>query len=124
MEEVEFELFFMFIFIHFWLCWVLAASWAFSSCREQGLLSSCRPQAAHCTGFACCRAQAAGRSRVRSCGVWALGRRFSSCGTQALLPPGVWDLPGPGIEPVSPALASKFLTADPPGKPQNLNLTS
>ena len=29
---------------------------------------------------------------------------------------GMWDLPGPGIEPVSPALASRFLTTAPPGK--------
>ena len=29
---------------------------------------------------------------------------------------GMWDLPGPGIEPVSPALAGGFLTTEPPGK--------
>ena len=29
----------------------------------------------------------------------------------------MWDLPGPGIEPVSPALAGGFLTTEPPGKP-------
>ena len=28
------------------------------------------------------------------------------------------DLPDPGIEPVSPALAGGFFTAEPPGKPQ------
>ena len=28
----------------------------------------------------------------------------------------MWDLPGPGIEPVSPVLAGGFLTAGPPGK--------
>ena len=28
----------------------------------------------------------------------------------------MWDLPGPGVEPVSPALAGKFLTTAPPGK--------
>ena len=28
----------------------------------------------------------------------------------------MWDLPGPGLEPVSPALAGGFLTAAPPGK--------
>ena len=28
----------------------------------------------------------------------------------------MWDLPGPGIEPVSPALAGRFLTTVPPGK--------
>ena len=29
---------------------------------------------------------------------------------------GMWDLPGPGIESVSPALAGGFLTTVPPGK--------
>ena len=29
---------------------------------------------------------------------------------------GMWDLPGPGLEPVSPALAGGFLTTAPPGK--------
>ena len=28
----------------------------------------------------------------------------------------MWDLPGPGIEPVSPALAGGFFTIEPPGK--------
>ena len=28
----------------------------------------------------------------------------------------MWDLPGPGLEPVSPALAGRFLTTEPPGK--------
>ena len=30
----------------------------------------------------------------------------------------MWDLPGPGLEPVSPALADGFLTTVPPGKPE------
>ena len=29
----------------------------------------------------------------------------------------MWDLPGPGVKPVSPALAGGFLTTEPPGKP-------
>ena len=28
----------------------------------------------------------------------------------------MWDLPGAGLEPVSPALAGRFLTTAPPGK--------
>ena len=28
----------------------------------------------------------------------------------------MWDLPGPGLKPVSPALAGEFLTTVPPGK--------
>ena len=44
-------------------------------------------------------------------------RRLSSCGSRALLLRGMWDLPRPGLEPVSPALASRFSTTVPPGKP-------
>ena len=29
----------------------------------------------------------------------------------------MWDLPGPGLERLSPALAGGFLTTVPPGKP-------
>ena len=35
---------------------------------------------------------------------------------RALLPCAMWDLPGPGIEPVFPALAGRFLTTVPPRK--------
>ena len=34
----------------------------------------------------------------------------------------MWDLPGPGIEPMSPALAGGFLTTAPPGKSKPLFL--
>ena len=33
----------------------------------------------------------------------------------------MWDLPGPGIELGSPALAGRFFTTEPPGKPSMLN---
>ena len=32
----------------------------------------------------------------------------------------MWDLPGLGIEPMSPALASRFFTTEPPGKPSSV----
>ena len=44
-------------------------------------------------------------------------RRLSSCGSRAQSLRGMWDPPGPGLEPVSPALAGRFLTTAPPGKP-------
>ena len=44
-------------------------------------------------------------------------RRLSSCGSQAQLLRGTWDFPRPGLEPVSPALAGRFSTTAPPGKP-------
>ena len=44
-------------------------------------------------------------------------RRLSSCGSRAQLLCGMWDLPRPGLKPVSPALAGGFSTTAPPGKP-------
>ena len=44
-------------------------------------------------------------------------RRLSSCGSRAQLLRGMWDLPRPGLEPMSPALAGRFSTTVPPGKP-------
>ena len=44
-------------------------------------------------------------------------RRLGSCGSPAQLLRGTWDLPRPGLEPVSPALAGRFSTTAPPGKP-------
>ena len=44
-------------------------------------------------------------------------RKLSSCGSRAQLLRGMWDLPRPGLEPVSPALAGRFSTTAPPGKP-------
>ena len=34
----------------------------------------------------------------------------------------MWDLPEPGIESVSPALAGRFFTAGPPGKSEGRDL--
>ena len=45
-------------------------------------------------------------------------RRLSSCGSRAQLLRGMWDLPRPGLEPVSPALAGRLSTTAPPGKPR------
>ena len=94
-----------------------------------GATLRCGVWASHCGGFSCCGAQALGaRASVvvvrglTSCGSQALERRFSSCGTRALLLHGMWDLPGPGLEPVSLALAGGFLTTEPPRKSLNNTL--
>ena len=96
--------------------------WAFSSCGEQGLLfvgvhgllivvaSRCRAQALGT------RASVIVARSPSSCGSRALERRLSSCGAQAELLHSLWDLPGPGLEPMSPELAGGFLTTAPPGK--------
>ena len=44
-------------------------------------------------------------------------RRLSNRGSWAQLLRSMWDLPRPGLEPVSRALAGRFLTTVPPGKP-------
>ena len=49
-------------------------------------------------------------------------RRLSNCGSQAQLLRGMWDLPRPGLEPVSPALAGRLSTTAPPGKPQGMRV--
>ena len=50
-----------------------------------------------------------------SCGSRVLEHRLSSCGSWAKLPCALWDLPGPGIKPMSPSLAGEFFTTEPPG---------
>ena len=72
-------------------------------CSELGLLSSRSAWASLCSDFSCCGAQ-------------ALEHELSSCSAQALLLQGMWDLPQPGIKPMSPALVGGFLTTGPPGK--------
>ena len=90
-----------------------------------GATLRCGAQASHCGGFSCCGARALGaRASVvaarglSSCGSRALERRLSSCGAWAWLLCGMWDLPGPGLKPVSPELAGGFLTTAPPRKPK------
>ena len=94
-------MFFINLFIYyyyFWLHWVFAAARGLSPVAVS-------------SGLSCC-------------GAWALGTRasvvvacgLSSCGTRAQLLRGVWDPPGPGPEPVSPALAGGLLTTALPGK--------
>ena len=59
-----------------------------------------------------CKAQALGCSGFSRCNSWAPEHRFSSCGTWAQLLPH-----GPGIKPMSPALAGRFVAPEPPWKP-------
>ena len=46
-------------------------------------------------------------------------RQSSSCSTRAKLLRGTWDLPRPGIDPKSLALAGRFFTTESPGKPHS-----
>ena len=64
---------------------------------------------------------------LSSCGaraqyLWSVGSvvvecGLSSCGVRAWLPCGMWDVPGSGIHPVSPALAGDLFTTEPSGRP-------
>ena len=101
---------FIYLFIYFWQRWVFVAARGLQL-RQAGATLRCGAQASYCGGFFCYGAQALG--------TWAsvaVARRFSSCGAQAQLLRGIWDLPGPGLKPVSPALAGGFLTTVPPRK--------
>ena len=49
-------------------------------------------------------------------------RRLSNCGSRAQPLRGMWDLPRPGLETVSPALAGRLSTTAPPGKPMSCYL--
>ena len=48
-------------------------------------------------------------------------RKLSNCGSRAHLLRGMWDLPRPGLEPASPALAGRLSTTAPPGKPKDVH---
>ena len=69
---------------------------AFLSCREWG--------ASHCGGLSCWRAWAPGCRGFSSCGSWALEHWLNNCGAGTWLLRNMWDLPGPGIKPMFPAL--------------------
>ena len=71
-----------------------------------------------CTGFSLWRLLLAEHMacELSSWGWLALGHRLNSCGSQAQLLCGMWDLLGPGIEPLSPELADRFLSTVPPEK--------
>ena len=92
------ELFFFFFLIYLFLG-VLGLRFcarAFSSCGKRGPLTIA--------------ASLVAEHRLQT-------RRLSSCGSRVHLLRGMWDLPRPGLEPVSPALAGRFSTTAPPGKP-------
>ena len=96
----------------------------FLSLRRVGAPLRCGAQASYCGGFSCYEAWALGAwtsvavaCGLSSCSSWALEQRLNSCGTWALLLQSMWNLLGSGIEPMSPALAGRFFTTEPPGKP-------
>ena len=77
---------------------------AFSSCGKQG------PLFIVVRGPLTVAASLAAEHRLQT-------RRLSNCDSRAQSLRGMWDPPRPGLEPVSPALAGRFSTTAPPGKP-------
>ena len=72
---------------------------------ESGVFS-CGVWTSHCGGISCCGSQ-------------VLGAQASVVVTLGLVAPRHWDLPGPGIKPVSLASAGRFLTTGSPEKSVN-----
>ena len=101
--------------IYFWLHCVFIALHRLSLVASRATLH-CWVCASHFGGVSCCWAQTRGCEGFRSRSSWALVQGRSSCGTQASLARGMWDPPGPGVEPTSPSLAGGFLSTAPPGK--------
>ena len=103
-------LFFFFNFIYLFIYLFLAVlglrfcARAFSSCGKRG------PLFIAVRGSLTIAASLVAEHRLQTC-------RLSNCGSRAQLLRGTWDLPRPGLEPVSPALAGRFSTTAPPGKP-------
>ena len=96
---------FTFIYIYFCLCWV------FVSVRGLSLVAASRGHSSsRCAGLSLSQPLLLAEHRLQT-------RRLSSCGSRAQPLRGMWDLPRPGLEPVSPALAGRFSTTAPPGKP-------
>ena len=93
-----------YLFIYFWLCWVFVSVRGLSLVAASGDHSSLQ-----CTGLSLSWPLVA-EHRLQTC-------RLSSCGSRAQLRHGMWDLPRPGLEPVSPALAGTLSTTVPAGKP-------
>ena len=103
----------LFCFIVLMFCFVIFNKFSYLFILFLSVLGLlCGAQASHCGGFSHCEAR---DLRVRASVVVEHG--LSSCSTQAQLLHGMWDPSGPGLEPVSPALAGGFLTTAPPGKP-------
>ena len=111
-KEVKsfFFLIYLIYYYYFRLCWVFIAAHGLSLVAASGGYSSLQARA---PGTQASVVVARGLS---SCGSQALESRLSSCGARAYLLCSMWNLPGPGIEPVSPALAGGFLTTVPSGK--------
>ena len=104
-------IYFLIINLFIWLHWVFVAARGLSLVAASGGCSSLP-----CAGFSLqwlLLLQSTGSRRMgfSSCSAWA-----QQLWRTGLVVRGTWDLPRPGIEPMSSALAGRFLTTVPPGK--------
>ena len=100
----KFTFFYLFIYLFMTVLSLRFCARAFSSCSKWG------PLFIAVRGPLTIAASLVVEHRVQT-------RRLSNCGSRAQLLRVMWDLPRPGLEPVSPALAGRFSTTVPPGKP-------
>ena len=115
------EKFFLIIFIYLLLIFDCTGSsfllGFLSSCGEWGAPLSWCVRASRCDDVSCWGARDSRPRGLNNFSSWALERRLSSGGPRTYLLCGYLRcLPGPGVEPVSSALAGGFFTAEPPGK--------
>ena len=100
----KFTFFYLLIYLFMTVLSLRFCARAFSSCGKRG------PLFIAVRGPLTIAASLVAEHRLQTC-------RLSICGSRAQLLRGMWDLPRPGLEPVSPALAGRFSTTAPPGKP-------
>ena len=96
---------FVCLFIYLWLCWVFVSVQGLSLVVASGGHSSSR-----CAGFSL-----SWPLLLRSTGSRRAGSVIVAHGPSCSAACG--NLPRPGLEPMSPALAGRFSTTAPPGKP-------
>ena len=75
---------------------------------DNGATLQCSVRTSHCSAFSCCGARAGGLQEL-----WAQPKLLRS----------MRNLPDPGIELVSPALAGWLLTTRPPGKARHVSFS-
>ena len=107
----------------FWVCWVFVSAQAFLQLQQAGATLVVLEALGLLTvvAFLVVEHRGSRRSSFRNCSSWALQHRLNRCGAWAQLLRGMWDLPGSGTEAVFPALAGRFFTTEPPGKPSIIN---
>ena len=101
----RFKIIFNYLYMYFRLCWSSLLH-RLQSCRERSVETTLQLQS---RGFSLRWFLLLWSSGSRACGL-------NSCGSQTQLLCGMWDLPRPGIKPLSPALAGRLFTTELPRK--------